>query len=63
MGIMFMSDERWACLSEAEKDGAIKEEAEMLFHQCDFVNANLAVMWGGLIWFLPLCHDAYGENL
>lgn len=35
--------------------------AEILF-QLEMLEAGLAVRAHGLIYFLPLCHDAYGEG-
>ena len=38
------------------------KEVEIIAHQLTMLAAGLAVRHEGLIWFLPLCHDAYGEG-
>lgn len=53
------STEAHDTFSEREQ---VRREIEHLFHVTDFLNAGLAVRKAGLIYFLPLCHDAYGGN-
>lgn len=48
---------------KADRDSFYAENliAEILF-QLEMLEAGLAVRAHGLIYFLPLCHDAYGEG-
>jgi hypothetical protein len=45
-----------------EFDAAVARELRELEYQLDMLSAGLAVRYAGLIYFLPLCHDAYGEG-
>ncbi len=56
-------DETWNSMTQGERNDWVKSEAAMVMHQLEFIQAGLAVRRAGLIWFLPLCHDAYGENI
>lgn len=58
---MFHGD--WDKMSKDEQDLMVQSELDELIHAVDFIQAGLAVRRAGLIWFLPLCHDAYGENI
>lgn len=38
------------------------EEFESTMFHLESVDAGLAVRYAGVIWWLPLCHDSYGEG-
>lgn len=57
------SDEQWLSMPPGERQAVIRREADILMHCCEFISLGLAVRYAGLIYFLPLCHDSYGENV
>lgn len=58
-----MDDKSWFEMTQDEKNAWVKRESEYVLWLLDMLSAGLAVRHGGLIYFLPLCHDAYGENI
>ena len=50
-------------MTDAERKEHVRREVDDAMHCLSMIDAGLAVRRAGLIWFLPLCHDAYGENI
>lgn len=47
---------------EMTDDERAEREINLILWQLEMIDAGLAVRAHGLIYFLPLCHDAYGEG-
>ena len=49
-------------MSREEQRECIRETTDEIIHHVDMIEHGLATRQGGLIYFLPLCHDSYGEG-
>lgn len=56
-----MNDEEFKNL--IDKDKWVRYEMNIITHCFEMLSNGLAVRKAGLIYFLPLCHDAYNENI
>ena len=57
-----MTDAQYDELTDEQKRKVTRTEVERIMHVLTMISSGLAIRRAGLIWFLPLCHDSYGEN-